>query len=164
MTKLRFDNLTMQGFNTFSSFKLVEKKRKPKNNTDKRLTKLIKGICLKEGDDYKISLNVKTLKPDIIDKGLPDLLVLDFTEESYNLKGVVSVFERKPDNNGRYTRYIRNESYCKVSPGSPEKLVPFCKNWVCSGYIIRRNGKLLFDFHDCIAPRGYAVIEPYEDE
>lgn len=161
MTKLRFDNLTLQGFN---QFKLIEKKRKPTTDTDKRLTNLIKGICVKEGDIYKIAVDVKELKPNIIDKGQPDLLVLEFTEESYNLKGVVSVFDRKPDEYGKYTRYIRNESQCKFFPGSKEKLVPFCKNWVCSGYIVKRNGKLLFDFHDCLNPRGYKSYINQDDD
>lgn len=156
--KLRFDSLSS------NRFQLVDKQRKPKNINNKRLTNLIKGVCLKEGDTYKISLDVKTLKPNIIDKGLPDLLVLDFTEESYNLKGVTSVFDRKPDKNGKFTRYIRNESRCRVFPGDPERLVPFCNNWVCSGYIVKRDGKLMFDFNDCIAPQGYVTIDNNEEE
>ena len=161
MVKLRFDNLVMSQFN---SFKLVPKKKVIKTDSNKKLTpRLVKGICIKDGDDYKIQVNIKALKPDIIDKGQPDLLILPFTEDSYDLKGMTSVFERTPDKNGRYTRYIRNETDAKFHPGSPERYVPFCKNWVCSGYIVRCNGKLMFDFNECIAPNGYCVFKE-EDE
>ena len=156
MTKLRFDNLTL---NQFTSFKLVPKKRKPNINADKKITlKLIKGVCFKEGEEFKIRINVKELKPNIIDKGQPDILILDFTEESYELKGITSVWDRNPDKNGKYIRYIRSETKAKFHPGSPERYVPFCNNWICSGYIIRRNGKLMFDFNECIKPQGYETF------
>lgn len=162
MAKLRFDNLTL---GNFSSFKLVPKKRVIKHDGNKKLTsKLIKGVCFKESDEYKIRLDVKALKPDIIDKGQPDILVLDFTEESYNIKGVFSVFDRKPGKDGKYVRYVRNETKAKFHPGSTERYVPFCNNWVCSGYIVRRNGKLMFDFNECIAPEGYGTFILDDDE
>jgi hypothetical protein len=160
MTKLRFDNLTL---GQFSSFNFASKKRTV--NSNKKLTsKLVRGVCFKDNDDFKIQIDAKILKPDIIDKGHPDLLVLDFTEESYELKDVISVFDRKPDKNGRHTRYIRNATNAKFMPGSPERYVPFCHNWVCSGYIVRRNGKMMFDFNECIAPKGYDTFIPEEDE
>ena len=162
MAKLRFDNLTLS---QFSSFKLIPKKRTITRDCNKKLTpKPIKGVCFKEGDDFKIKINVKALKPNIIDKGQPDLLVLDFTEESYNITGVISVFDRKPDKNGKYTRYIRNETNAKFHPGSIERYVPFCCNWICRGYIVRRNSKMMFDFNECIAPQGYDTFTPEEDE
>ena len=156
MDKIKFNS------NINFSFKLVEKNHKSKIN-NKRLTKLIKGICKKENDIYRISVNITELKPKYIDNKYPDILLLDFTEESYNLRGVIAVFERKPDNTGRYVRYIRNESQCKFFPGNPEVLVPFCNNWVCSGYIVKRDGKLMFDFKECIAPKGYNVIKIDDD-
>lgn len=162
MTKLRFDNLTLSQFN---NFKFATKKRKINPNADKKLTtKLVKGVCFKDGDDFKIKVDIRELKPDIIDKGQPDILILNFTEESYELKGVVSVFDRNPNKHGKYVRYIRSETNSKLMPGSTEKYVPFCNNWVCNGYIIRRNGKMMFNFNDCISPQGYNTIVAEEDE
>ena len=160
MTKLKFDSLSL-GFN---SFKLIPKKRIVKHDENKKLTsKLVRGVCLIIDGEFKIKLDVKLLKPDIIDKGQPDILVLDFTEESYNIVGVQTVFDKTPDKNGKCTRYIRNETKAKFLPGDPDRYVPFCNNWVCSGYIVRRDGKLMFDFNECIAPQGYTVIQ-IEDE
>lgn len=162
MAKLRFDNITL---GQFSSFKLIPKKRTVTHNGNKKLTsKLVRGVCIREADDFKIQININALKPDIIDKGQPDILLLDFTEESYELKGVLSVFDRNPDKHGKYTRYIRNESNAKFMPGNPERYVPFCRNWICSGYIVRRNGKMMFDFNECLYPQGYGTFIPEEDE
>lgn len=158
MTKLRFDNITLKSFN----FKLIPKKKKF-HVENKRLTKLVKGICTKINDEYKIALDVKIIKPEITDDEHPDILVLDFTEESYNIKGATTVFSRTLDENGRYVRYIRNELNAKCLYGDEKRYVPFCHNWICSGYVVKRDGKLLFDFNECISPKGYgvAVIENY---
>ena len=161
MAKLRFDSLTLSQFNVF---KPTPKKR-TNSNSNKRLTsKLIRGVCFKDGDIFKIQIDAKTLKPDIIEKGQPDILILDFTEESYDLKDVISVFDRNPDKNGRYTRYVRNITNAKFMPSDPDRYVPFCCNWICSGYIVRRNGKMMFDFNECIAPEGYSTFIPEKDE
>lgn len=161
MIKLRFDNLTLGKFN---SFKLVPKKRVIREQNKKLTTKLVKGICIKEGDIYKIKLDITTLKPDIISKGQPDILLLEFTEESYDIKNMTSVFSRVPDKNGKYTRYIRSESKAKFHYGSNETYIPFCVNWVCSGHIVRRNGKMMFDFNECISPNGYSTFIHKDEE
>ncbi len=161
MTKLKFDSLSL-GFN---SFKLIPKKRVIKHDGNKKLTsKLVKGVCIIIDGEFKIKLDITTLKPEIIDEGQPDILVLSFTEESYDIVGVSTVFNRVPDKNGRYTRYIRNETKAKFHPGDPSRYVPFCRNWVCSGHIVKRDGKLMFDFNECIAPQGYAVAQISDDD
>ena len=161
MTKLKFDSLSL-GFN---SFKLIPKKRVIKHDGNKRLTsKLVRGVCIIIDGEYKIQLDITALKPNIIDKGQPDILVLDFTEESYDIVGVTTVFNKVPDKNGKYIRYIRNETKAKFHPGDPDRYVPFCRNWVCSGHIVKRNGKLMFDFNECIAPQGYTVAQISDDD
>ena len=162
MSKLRFDNITL---NQFNSFKLIPKKKVYKSSNNKKLTtKLVRGVCIKDGDCFKIQVDARVLKPDIIEKGQPDILLLEFTEESYNLKDVTSVFDRNFDKDGRYIRYVRSISHAKFMPGSTERYVPFCKNWICNGYIVRRNNKMMFDFNECIAPNGYDMLIREEDE
>ena len=147
------------------SFKFIPKKKNVRNDGNKKvISTLVKGICLKIDEEYKIKIDASVLKPYITDKSNPDFLLLDFTEESYEIKGLTTVFDIKPNERGNYTRYIRSESYAKFFPGSKEKYVPFCNNWVCSGYIVRRNGKLMFKFNECIAPQGYETFTPDEDD
>ena len=49
-------------------------------------------------------------------------------------------------------------------PGDPDRYVPFCNNWICTGHIIRRNGKMMFNFNECLHPKGYETFTPEEDE
>ena len=161
MTKLKLDSLSL-GFN---SFKLIPKKRVIKHDGNKRLTsKLVKGICRIIDGEYKIQLDIRLIKPDIINDAHPDILVIPFTEESYELKGLTNIFSKTCDEQGRYTRYVRNETSAKFYLNDSDRYVPFCRNWVCSGYIVRRDGKLMFDFNECIAPQGYTVMKIEEDD
>jgi len=157
--KLKYDNLSL---NTFS-FKLIPKKVR-KSDVKYITRKLIKGICIKTDNGFKIQIEAKAIKDSIIEKGQPDLLLLDFTEDSYELKGITSIFDRNPDKNGKYIRYVRNETKAKFFPGDPERYVPFCNNWVCKGYIVRIKGKLMFKFKECIAPKGFDVYTSEDDE
>lgn len=159
--KIRFDSLS-NGF----TFKAIERKPRISNGSKRLTNSLIKGVCILDENGYHITVDVKEIKDKVFGKEekIDDVITIDFTEESYNIKGVVSVFDRTPDKNGRYTRYIRNESYCKIHPGSPERYVPFCKNWICDGYLIKRNGVIMFDFHDCMYPKGYTDLDINREE
>lgn len=162
MVTLKFDNITLSQFN---KFKFINKKKKPKTNTDKRISKLVRGICIKDGEEFKISIDARFLKTDVIkEESNPDLILLPFTEESYKLKNINSIFSKVPDKKGKYIRLIRSDWDCKFSDGNMEMYVPFCNNWVCSGHIIRRNNILMFDFNECIAPKGYTVMKIQEDK
>ena len=157
--KLKYDKLSL---NTFS-FKLIPKKTR--NSDVKRITnRLVKGVCIKTDDGFKIQIETEVIKDSISREGQPDLLFLDFTEDSYELKGIISVFDRNPDKNGKYTRYVRTETKAKFFPGDPERYVPFCNGWVCKGYIVRIKGKLFFKFKECIAPKGFNVYIEDDDE
>ena len=159
MIKLKYGSLSQP-----ISFKLINKKRIIKNSTDKQLTpKLIRGICTLIENEYKISIDITSIKPNILDNSYPDVITIPFTEDSYNIVGLTTVFSRATDERGNYIRYIRDELKSKVHPGDPNRYVPFCHNWICSGYIIMRNCKLMFKFNECIAPKGYAIAQ-IEDE
>lgn len=151
MTNLRFDKLST----SFNDFKLVTKKKRVKQDKDDTLIKkLVYGTCFKtEEGIFKIKLN-DTLNKDIDNKYKN--IELEFTEESYNLRGVMQVFTRVPEDevNGtkRYIRIIRSEAQCRYFPGSKERFVPFCRNWVCSGYLVNVNNKIMFKLQECITP------------
>ena len=142
------------------SFKLIPKRRKIPINNDTKLTKLVLCVCQIIDGQYKAKVDL-----DNIDIGIKKKeILLDFTEESYNIEGVISVFSRVPEKDGKYMRWIRDEHKAKVHPGDPQKYTPFCHNWVCKGFIIKRGGKILFDFKECIAPKGYVVANMLDDE
>ena len=147
MTNLRFGKLS----NDLSSFKLVQKKKRIKEESDKSLIKkLIYGTCFKDGETFKIKIN-DTLNKDIDNKYKN--IEIEFTEESYNLRGVMRVFTRTPEDRGiKYIMFIRSEAQCRYFPGDKNRLVPFCRNWVCSGYLVNVDNKIMFKLQECITP------------
>ena len=114
-----------------------------------KIGKITKGTVFQdENGVFKISIATKTDEPN------PDLLILEFTDKSYDLTGVKDVFLRK---NTRI-RIIRNEYDCKFFPGLAEQYVPFAPNWLVKGYIVRDNGKMKFDFEGLIGINGYDIF------
>lgn len=144
-------------------FKVAVPKSKHNKTSDgiKRTTdKIVKGkVFQDENGIYKVSINMKN------DPVHPDLLVLDFTERSYDLTGKTNVFSRTVDSKGRRIRFIRNLINAKFMPGLPEQYIPFAPNWIVRGYIVKDNGTMKFDFKSLVGIDGYTmdVLHPEDD-
>lgn len=144
-------------------FKVAVPKSKRNKTSDgiKRTTnKIIKGkVFQDENGTYKVSINMEN------DPVHPDLLVLDFTERSYDLTGKTNVFSRTVDSKGRRIRFIRNLINAKFMPGLPEQYIPFAPNWIVRGYIVKDNGTMKFDFKSLVGIDGYTmdVLHPEDD-
>ena len=148
------------GFIKSMQFKVAVPKPKRNRTSDgiKRITnKIVKGKVFQEKDGtYKVSINIDND---------PDLLILDFTERSYDLTDKLNVFSRTVDNKGRRTRFIRNTINAKYMPGLPEQYIPFAPNWIVRGYIVKDNGIKKFDFKSLVGIDGYTmeVLCPEDD-
>lgn len=148
------------GFLKSMQFKVAVPKPKRNKTSDgiKRITnKIVKGKVFQEKDGtYKVSINIDDD---------PDLLVLDFTERSYDLTDKTDVFSRTVDSKGRRTRFIRNSINAKYMPGLPEQYIPFAPNWIIRGYIVKDNGTKKFDFKSLVGIDGYTmdVLHPEDD-
>ena len=145
------------------AFKVAVPKPKRNKTSDgiKRTTnKIVKGkVFQDENGTYKVSISIDN------DPVHPDLLVLDFTERSYDLTGKTNVFSRTVDSKGRRIRFIRNLINAKFMPGLPEQYIPFAPNWIVRGYIVKDNGTMKFDFKSLVGIDGYTmdVLHPEDD-
>ena len=145
------------------AFKVAVPKPKRNKTSDgiKRTTdKIVKGkVFQDENGTYKVSISMEN------DPVHPDLLVLDFTERSYDLTGKTNVFSRTVDSKGRRIRFIRNLINAKFMPGLPEQYIPFAPNWIVRGYIVKDNGTMKFDFKSLVGIDGYTmdVLHPEDD-
>ena len=148
------------GFIKSIQFKVAVPKPKRNKTSDgiKRITnKIVKGKVFQEKDGtYKVSINIDNDS---------DLLVLDFTERSYDLTGKTNVFSRTVDSKGKRIRFIRNLINAKFMPGLPEQYIPFAPNWIVRGYIVKDNGISKFDFKSLVGIDGYTmdVLHPEDD-
>jgi hypothetical protein len=137
-------------------FKVAVPKPKRNKTSFKRTTdKIVKGKVFQDEDGtYKISINISN---DLN----PDLLVLDFTERSFDLVGKTNVFSRA--HKGR-TRFIRNPMNAKFMPGLPEQYIPFAPNWIVKGYIVEDNGIKKFDFEGLVGVDGYIMDDLHSED
>lgn len=128
-------------------------------NTIKIEAKNKKGVVfIDEDGEYKVSLSMEN------DDYNPSLLIVPFTEKSYELKGKINIFSRTTDKDGRYIRYIRSEEKARFFPGNPDIFVPFAPNWIVKGNLVREGLILKFDFISLVNIKGYNMIIHDDDE
>ena len=135
------------------------KRNKTSDGIKRIINKIVEGKVFQDEDGtYKVAISMQN------DSVNPDLLILEFTERSYDLTGKINVFSRTVDDNGKRTRFIRNPMDAKIMPGPPEKYIPFAPNWTVKGYIVTDNGIKKFDFKRLIGIDGYTIdVSPSED-
>ena len=117
-------------------------KKKLKVSKPNRVSRLCIGTTIKEGDEYKIRISLRN------DPEYPDFLVIPFTKESLELKGKVIVYSHEKDKYGHHIKYHRDPSMCKLFPGLPTQYTAVIERLVCSGYVVRKDGKLMFDLKE----------------
>lgn len=119
-----------------------------KRTVDKSITtisRLCKGTVIKEDGEYQVRINI------LDDPNNPSFVTVPFTFESYDVKDRELVFEKNNTSNNRYICHIRDKYKASVFPGSKEQYIPFYKNVVVCGHIVRVLGRLHFSFKDVIA-------------
>lgn len=91
-------------------------------------------ICLKEGDELS-----------------NEQLILPFTEHSLDLKGKIYVFLKEKDKYGHYVCVIRDTMTANLYPGLPTQYNVVHENLLLAGHIIRKDGKMYFEYEDLVA-------------
>lgn len=111
-------------------------------NKPTRVSRLCIGIVIREDNDYKIRVSLRN------DPDYPDYIIVPFTLESLSLKGKTHVYGRNKDELGHNILYIRDQKWCDLYPGLLSQYSVVVENLVCSGYVVRKNGKLMFEIKD----------------
>ena len=116
----------------------------------KKERKITTGVCFKDEDGiFKIHV--------VIDGSANR--VLEFTPNSYELRGKTHVFQKTPNKDGKYICRIRSEASAKYAPGNPETYTPFCQNWVYKGHVCTIYNKVMFDVTDIVCVNGHELDE-----
>lgn len=114
-------------------------------------SKICYGTVIEVDGIYKVSIDS--------DKNGTEEIILDFTPESFELKGRKEVFTIVKDKFGKLTRIIRDDSHAKFFPGLPEQYTPFAPNWIVKGYIVRKGIQKFFEFKQLIGLDGYDITK-----
>jgi hypothetical protein len=132
---------------TINIAKGLKHKAKPRPN---RISRLCWGEVIEMDNKYQIKLSLKN------DPDYPDYLIIPFDAKSIDLYGKTEVYT-KIDN--KYVKVIRDIQRCKIFPGLATQYTVVIPGNICSGYVIRNNGKLLFDIKKIHGRGEYALRE-----
>lgn len=110
-----------------------------------KVSRLCKGIVVKEDGEYQVRINT------LDDPNNPSFITIPFTFDSYEVKDREFVFERNNTSNNKYICHVRDKYKAKVFPGSKKQYIPFYKNVIVCGNIVKILGRLHFQFKDLIA-------------
>lgn len=112
----------------FAVVKIIENEFKAIINIDKQK------IRIKEGDEIS-----------------NEQIVLPFTEQSLSLHNKIYVWLKHKDKYNHDICIIRDPNVAEMRPGIPAQYNVLKDNLLIVGHIIRKNGKMYFDYEDVIA-------------
>lgn len=133
----------------------VVSKPKVKNNNDissNKCSRKCYAVVVKIDNEFKAVVNIDGNYESVIegDQFSNSKLTLPFTEESLELKGKTHVFLKDVDETGKQPVVIRTESQCHLHPGLSTQYDAVKENLLIAGHIIRKNGKMYFDYEDLV--------------
>lgn len=124
-------------------------KKQSKVSKLNKVSRLCIGTVIKEGDEYKIKISLRN------DPEYSDFIIVPFTKESLELKGKTIVYSHEKDKYGHNIAYHRDPFICKIFPGLSTQYTAVVEKLVCSGYVIRKDGKLMFDLKETHGTSNY---------
>lgn len=126
------------------TFAIKPLKKQRVKSTKKTLTQVIRGKVVMVDGVYKCNTKYQ-------DKSI----TVDFTPESFIMKGKTNGFKPDVKDPTKWCRFIKNETDVIGMPFSQDYL-PFVPNWIVSGKLIIDNGKIMFDFKNLITIHNFA--------
>lgn len=140
-------------FNPCFSINIANKPKKTSKPSTNSISRKCYAVVTKIEDEYKAIINFN--KDRIYIKKGDELsneqLILPFTENSLNLKGKEYVFAKNKDEYGKHICIIRDYMTSRLSPGLSTQYDTVCENLLIAGHIIRKDGKMYFEYEDLIA-------------
>ena len=113
-------------------------KPKKRSVVTKKISGIVEGECFIEDNEYKVHVSLE---------GYSSMLCIPFTKESYELKGREIIFYKQKGEHG-YVRVIRNPHDARFRSADKNIFVPFAPNIVITGYVVKIDNKMMFDFKD----------------
>lgn len=130
------------------------KKKSNKTPLPNRISRLCLGTAIYISGVYKCKVSLRN------DPDYPDYIVVPFTKESLDLKGKTIVYEQNKDEYGHYVKHYKDAELSRNFPGLPSQYTVVVEGEVCSGYVIRTEGKLYFDIKEVHGRGDYLINIP----
>lgn len=140
-------------FNPIFTIKIASKpKVKNSNISFNKCSRKCYAVVVKIDNEFKAVVNIDGNYDSVIegDQFSNSRLTLPFTEESLDLKDKTYIFLKTLDKSGKKPTVIRTKEQCHRQPGLPTQYDAVKENLLIAGHIVRKNGKMYFDYEDLV--------------
>ena len=143
MIKLRIPTFTI---------KTASKSKRESKPTGSNISRKCYAVVKEIDGEFKAVINIdkKYIHLKEGDELSNEQLILPFTKRSLDLKDKIYVFLKEKDKYGHYICIIRNIMTANLSPGLPTQYNTVHENLLLAGYIIRKDGKMYFEYEDLV--------------
>lgn len=135
------------------TIKPVYKPKVEHHNVGTNISRKCLAVVAEIDGEFKAIINID--KHHIIlkegDEPSNEQLVLPFTDKSLSLKGKTYVFKKDKDESNHYVCVIRDTYNANTHPGLKSQYNALHPNLLIAGHIIRKNGKMYFNYEDLIS-------------
>lgn len=124
----------------------IAKGNKKKRNVSTKsnvISRICRAIVIKDDEGFKAKIRVNNEEN-------ADILLIPFTTESYDIKGKEIIFSKERIDDGRFRCIIRDKASA-ILYNDVEHYIPFRKNIVITGNIVRIDGKMYFQYKEFIS-------------
>lgn len=135
------------------TIKLASKPKRETNLKGNNISRKCLAVVKEIDGEFKavINLDKKYIRLKEGDELSNEQLVLPFTEKSLDLRDKLYVWLKKKDKYGHNVCIIRDSFTAHLHPGIPTQYDVFKENILISGHIVRKDGKMYFNYEDLVA-------------
>ena len=139
-------------FPTFT-IKLASKSKREVKSSGNNISRKCYAVVKVIDGEFKavININKQHIRLKEGDELSDEQFILPFTEHSLDLKDKIYVFLKEKDKYGHYVCVIRDTITANLAPGIPAQYNAVHENLLLAGHIIRKNGKMYFEYEDLVA-------------
>ena len=139
-------------FNPAFTINIASKPKQKVKSFDNSISRKCYAVVKEIDGEFKAVINIdkKYIHLKEGDELSNEQLILPFTKRSLDLKDKIYVFLKEKDKYGHYICIIRNIMTANLSPGLPTQYNTVHENLLLAGYIIRKDGKMYFEYEDLV--------------
>lgn len=140
-------------FNPVFTINIASKSKRESKPTSSNISRKCYAVVKEIDGEFKAIINIdkKYIYLKEGDELSNEQLILPFTEKSLDLKDKTYVFLKNKDEYGHFVCVIRNNNIAHLSPGTPTQYNAVHENLLIAGHIIRKDGKMYFEYEDLVA-------------
>lgn len=140
-------------FNPSFTINIASKSKRGSKPTGNNISRKCYAVVKEIDGEFKAIINIdkQHIRLKKGDELSNEQLILPFTKRSLYLKDKIYVFLKEKDKYGHYVCVIRDTTTANLFPGLPTQYNAVHENLLLAGHIIRKNGKMYFEYEDLVA-------------